>query len=62
MIDEYVDMVLIDKIIEAMLPGRRARQPREHAVPCWRCKRMTWNLDAQCTACRERFTNTKEQA
>jgi len=59
MIDEYTDMVLIDKIIEAMLPGRRARQPREHPVPCQRCRRMTWNVNAICNT---HNTNTKEQA
>lgn len=25
-------------------------QPRERAVPCWRCQRSTWNWNALCDA------------
>lgn len=26
-------------------------QPREHAVPCSECRRMTWNVSARCDTC-----------
>ena len=29
-------------------------QPREHDVPCQKCRFPTWNIDAICDACRAR--------
>jgi len=37
-----------------------ARQPRENAVPCDRCKRSTWNHDRICDACNPNYLPTDQ--
>jgi hypothetical protein len=53
-LDEYLEACRTGALDEPAASRLPTQQPREHAVPCIRCRQTTtWNVTAVCNGCTE---------